>query len=307
MYGDFKIQKAPINAKEVIEVIPDALTALNSQGVGLSVTLQPIPTDLRSQAATIYYLSAKIIKDLMDAFALLDDLNNRFILLSDATESKAALIPDMNEAVLVAYTTFRSLHIDLLQQLNAFLVNFYATDNTSDSSALIASVNKVIANNHYHKKTDGKILPPAYPKSLGGLEAAFAKFSGLDNALTAHGISLNSIDEIISATTKEPKLTLFVSTSVTPTDVAIMASLVGSAAPFYGSSSVPCYSLYVPDITYLAPLPKSDAIVFQEGNNIGIFLFDVTTWNLVWKAPYLVQALPEALPLLGFDSHDIPK
>lgn len=305
MYGDFKIQKAPINAKEVIEVIPDVLTALNDQGVGLSVTLQPIPDDLKSQTATIYYLSDTIINNLMTAFSKLDDLNNRFTLLSDETERKSALIPDMNKAVLAAYTTFRSLHIDLLQQLKKFLVNFYETGDTSDSSSLISSVQNIINQNRYHKKTDSKIVPPSYPTSLGGLEAAFANFSGLDDALTANGTSLSSIDEIISATTQEPKLTLFLSTSVTPTNVAIMASLVGSAFPV--DTSVPCYCLYVPDITYLAALPKSDAIVVEEGSSIGVFLFEVTTWNVTWMAAHLVQALPEALTLFGLYSNDIPE
>jgi hypothetical protein len=182
MYGDFTIDKTPVNAQDVLDVIPDAVKSLNDHSVPLTVTLSPIPPSLRAQTTTLYNLNNVIVNSLLDAYAKLSDISGRFNILSVDTGRASNLVPDLYDAVIDAFNGFESSMVDLTASLKTFLESFYKDGTMDDLTSLLKDANDLIDLYRY-KPADGQYDPPDYPASLGGLEKAWRDFSILNEAV----------------------------------------------------------------------------------------------------------------------------
>lgn len=279
MYGDFTINKTPVNAQDVLDVIPEAVKSLSDQSVGLTVTLSPIPPSLRAQNETLYNLDQVIVNSLLDAYAKLSDINGRFNVLLADTGRASDLVPDLYDAVVDAFDTFDSSMIDLTSSLKTFLETFYQNGTTDDLNSLLQTANDLIAE-HGYQPSDGQYVPPDYPASLGGLEKAWRDFSILSEAVEGKNAFLSSLDTVAAKAKAGTSLALFLSWSVSAISVIKFSMLIAGSVV---RKNVTPYYLYVADTDDLSEsLPGGDEILLDDPDKIGLFLYTISGSSISW-------------------------
>jgi hypothetical protein len=131
MYGDFTIASVPTNAKDALTALPEVYSALKNAGVPIFVTLQPIPSDVKSKASLIHSLDAQQITDLLSAYSSLEDLNNRFIVLENSVERYQDLVPHLAGAVADARNAFSTSRVAKIQSLKTLLTTVASRTSSS--------------------------------------------------------------------------------------------------------------------------------------------------------------------------------
>jgi hypothetical protein len=303
MYGDFTIADVPTNAKDVLTALPEVYNSLKDAGVPVSVTLQPIPTDLKSVAALIYSLDAQQITDLLNAYSSLDDLNNRFMVLENSVERYRDLVPHLAAAIADARNTFSGKRVNVVQSLKALLTtvadrsssstdggssadtNSNTSSDTEDEDAvetLLDTVNAIISENEL-QDSDKKITPPNYPTSLGGLETAFGRFEALNYVLQAQNASLTSLTPLSGKLSIASQAMVFLSWSVSATAIANFSNLITTGFGLYSQNFI-CYFVYTEDVSDIndIKLPGGSSIDTSSTDDVALFRFSVDKNTLSW-------------------------
>jgi hypothetical protein len=291
MYGDFTIAKVPANANDTLLALPEIYQSLKDAGVPIKYTLQPIPPDLRSKVSFIYSLDDGRISQLLSTFATIDDLNNRFIVLSNDVDRYKDVVPYLARAVTSAAKDFASgtdefpvgrvLLMDELRKVLDITATGGSTDDEIES--LLKDANKLIRK-HKQNPRDDKILPPKYPISLSGLEKAFDKFSSLNTALKYQGVSLTSLPSLARSLAGKKEAMLFLTWAVSATTITEFTLLIAKGFGEVYGSYMSCYFVYLESVADLKDtrIPKGSTIDATDPTKSGLFRYDVQAQNISW-------------------------
>lgn len=154
MYADIELDEVPVNAKDVLDIVPHAadlirggpprLSKHNPQegarndvaaanlepkdrpirGVPVFVTLQPIPKKLQYVAQgdlAVFRLKQMVADEALAVFSKLEDLRNRFATLTDSMATYKKIIPKLAERALASVNVFTEDHLRLLRMLGHFI------------------------------------------------------------------------------------------------------------------------------------------------------------------------------------------
>jgi hypothetical protein len=280
MYGDFTIADVPINAKDTMEALPEVYASIKSAGVPIKLTLQPIPTTLRSTVTQVHKLSESAVTDLLNAYSRVEDLHNRFVVLENSVMRYKDIVPHLTTAIVDAFTTFKEKQVDLLEKLRAFLLD---SSDTKDDAAVLKGATDLYAA-HKHKHSDDKINPPDYPKSLSGLEKAFGKFAGLNLTLKNSGVSFSSYDTLSLYLPRTKQAMLFLTWSVSATAKAKFSSLIADGYVKDYKKDFLCYFVYSEKVSEIndTSLPKGSQITTSDASGRALFRYTVKDASPKW-------------------------
>jgi hypothetical protein len=309
MYGDFVPSRLPVEAKDVIELFPEAVTSISAAGVPVSVILQPIPTKFRKTSTLVNALNEEIVNSLIEAYASVEDLYSRFIMLSEDSDLQSDIIPYLDGAVADAFEDFLDDRSSVRQKLKKYLSDALV-GKPSDPTDCFDSARALLEKN-YIDPDDDNTAPPDYPDSLAGLEAAFYKFDSLRYAVASlnRKVELRSMQTISNKLTKDKKALLCLLWSISITDVPVFASLLASACTDFDPAMVNV--LYVEDVTDVDDdnLPRGSAIDTTLAEGCGLFAYTVQdrvidwtrfTWDELHEAETVTKETP-----LNFSLKDI--
>jgi hypothetical protein len=286
MYGDFTPTNLPVNVKDVIALFPEAVSAISSGGVPISVILQPIPPSLIAKVNMVNALEDLTVNTLLDTCGSLEDLNNRFSSLLENVNQWSDIVPKLKKAVVKAQKDFASAKTHVLSKLKSYLKKATA-GKTADPKSVLDPANVIIQKNGYHA-TDNSILPPKYPESLTGLERAFTRFTQLVSAVSSHtGMELKSIATISKNLDVDTDAMLFISWHVGSSDIPIFSSLIGLGYAMYGDKK-PCYALYAEDSSKVNDngIPGGSQVSFTDSSGSSLYEYTIKdshtiTWTKV--------------------------
>ncbi|KAL4062626.1 hypothetical protein V8B97DRAFT_1920889 [Scleroderma yunnanense] len=189
VYVDIDLERDPVNAKDIIDVIPRVIRShlpeqienngvaaagahCKSRGVPISVTLFPIPTKLQNLARkelTAFRLNYSVAYNILNVFSDLEDINHRFTALIDKMTPHKEFIPKLVEHVLA--NSFWKHHLDLLAVLRQLIRGIRSGDKErmeahSDHRALVLAIldqGKTLYAAHTTTADTRKLLPPEFP------------------------------------------------------------------------------------------------------------------------------------------------
>lgn len=138
MYGDIFLHKTPSSPTDILDILPHAVDLIHGnprgapeagannnvayrvKGVPISVTLQPIPAELRAQNDfEVFRLKPWFVEEALSTFGKLDDLRDRFTALMSGTTVHRGLIPKLADRVQASFDAFDEeyrRHLRLLGQ-----------------------------------------------------------------------------------------------------------------------------------------------------------------------------------------------
>ncbi|KAI6152590.1 hypothetical protein BKA82DRAFT_1008316 [Pisolithus tinctorius] len=131
VHGDVELESVPVKPADVLDVIPQAARLLlgdpgdgGPKGVPILVTLQPIPKTILDDAqvtVSVYGIRQSLINEALETFAQLEDVRNRFRVLTDGARVCKDFIPKLAQRALSASDAFSASYVELMQKLGQFL------------------------------------------------------------------------------------------------------------------------------------------------------------------------------------------
>lgn len=160
VYADIELDKVPVNAKDILDIVPHAADLIRGgpprlpkhspqegvrgdasaanidgaanlepkdrpiRGVPMFVTLQPIPKKLQYAAQAdlaVFRLKQMVADEVLAVFSKLGDLRNRFTTLIDSMTAYKKVIPKLAERALASADVFAEDHLRLLRMLGHFI------------------------------------------------------------------------------------------------------------------------------------------------------------------------------------------
>ncbi|KAI6146301.1 hypothetical protein BKA82DRAFT_4514914 [Pisolithus tinctorius] len=131
VHGDVELESVPVKPADVLDVIPQVAKLLLGdpgngapKGVPILVTLQPIPKTILDDVqvpVSVYGIRQSLINEALETFAQLEDVRNRFRVLTDGARVCKGFIPKLAQRAFSASDAFIASYVELMQKLGQFL------------------------------------------------------------------------------------------------------------------------------------------------------------------------------------------
>lgn len=215
VYADIELDEVPVNAKDVLDIVPHAadlirggpprLSKHNPQegarndvaaanlepkdrpirGVPVFVTLQPIPKKLQYVAQgdlAVFRLKQMVADEALAVFSKLEDLRNRFATLIDSMATYKKIIPKLAERALASVNVFTEDHLRLLRMLGHFIRGIRIGDEGKIEETNFVQIDSLI------------IMSSEHPDAPGSCRNSQSNPSFLDKAKKLYATHSTAVD-----------------------------------------------------------------------------------------------------------------
>ncbi|KIN94461.1 hypothetical protein M404DRAFT_1008315 [Pisolithus tinctorius Marx 270] len=172
VHGDVELESVPVKPADVLDVIPEVARLLLGdpgngapKGVPILVTLQPIPKTILDDVqvtVSVYGIRQSLVNEALETFAQLEDVRNRFRVLTDGARACKDFIPTLWKRVLNSASAFKKLYVELLQELSQYLKDIMATGK-SDVDVFPRNFSKPESEEDHHSTDSGSMRKSFHP------------------------------------------------------------------------------------------------------------------------------------------------